>query len=427
MRILFVHSNFPAQFRDLAPALAADPANEVVFATAEPKGQIEGVRKVYLPALTWKGGQVHRYLREFERAVVNGQAAFRLAQQLRHEGFVPDLIYGFSGWGHTFFLKDAFPEAALVTYHDWFYRPRGSNGDFFPDRPMTADRACLFRVRNIPALLDAASADWGVVTTEWQLSQFPADLWAGLSLLHDGIDTGWFHPHAHGRDRFHHPAAPLPPDAELVTYATRGMEPYRGFDVFLRAVELLIRRRPKLHVVIAGEDRIVYGSPPSGGGTWKTHLLDTLDLPAERVHFTGPLPRADLRSLLRAGHAHVYLSAPFIPSWSLFEAMACGALVVGSDTEPVAELVVDGHNGLLAPFFDHDALARRLGEALDNQEALAPLRAHAAATISDRYALADLLPRQIRMLHQVLARTPAPAIEGSVAGRLPEIAVPGGR
>lgn len=414
MRILFVHANFPAQFRDLAPALAADPANEVVFATTEPRGQLDNVRKVYLQAPRWQRDGVHRYLREFERAVVNGQTAFRLALQLRSEGFVPDLIYGFSGWGHTLYLKDAFPEAKLVCYYDWYYRPRGSNGDFFPDRPMTPDRACLFRVRNAPALLDLASSDWGVVTTEWQLSQFPRDALGGLSLLHDGIDTGWFTPQPGAR--FSHVG--LPADAELITYATRGMEPYRGFDTFLRALELVLRKRPRAHAVIAGEDRIVYGSPPPGGASWKTHLLDQLDLPADRVHFTGPLAREDMRQLLRSSHAHVYFSAPFIPSWSMFEAMACGALLVGSDTAPVTELVVDGVNGLLSPFFDHEGLAHRLDEALANQERFAPLRAAAERTIVERYALADLLPRQLRMLDQVLAGAEPLAIEGSVAGRL---------
>jgi len=418
VRILFLHDNFPGQFRDLAPALAK-AGHEVVFGTSEPNGELPRVRKAYFGRRREPSRQLHRYLVDLERAVLSGQGAYRMAKRLEAEGFVPDVVYGHSGWGSTLYMKDAFPDAKLICYFDWYYRPRGANGDFFPQWPMNADRGCFFRARNATSLLDLAHCDWGVVTTEWQLSQYPRDALGKLSLLHDGIDTGFWRPEADGRRaRYVHRGLDLGAP-ELVTYGTRGMDPYRGFDVFLRAVELLHRRRPQLVAAVAGDDRIPYGSKPPEGSSWKEYMLGQLDLDRSRIHFLGAVPKLAMRQLLRAGHAHVYFSAPFIPSWSLFEAMSTGALVVGSRTAPCEELITDGHNGLLSDFFDHVELADRIEEAIERQAELAPLRETARATIDDeRFALRSVLARQIRLIDDVRRGAGPTEIEASVADRV---------
>ena len=142
VRILFLHNNFPAQFRDLAPALAAIPGNEVVFATQEESRELPGVRKVRWDP-TARLGRAHNYLNELDNAVLHGQGFFRLALALRRQGFVPDVVYGHSGWGSTMFVKDAYPEAKLISYFDWYYRARGANGDFFPERLSSIQKIIL--------------------------------------------------------------------------------------------------------------------------------------------------------------------------------------------------------------------------------------------------------------------------------------------
>ena len=414
MRALFVHNNFPAQFRDLAPALAAEPGNDVVFATQEPLRTLPGVRKVAWQTAR-RGKQIHPYLRVLGDAVAEGQGALRMAAALRRDGFVPDVVIGHSGFGPTLFLREAFPEAKFIGYFDWYHKARGTNGDFFPDRPINIDGACRYHLMNAPSWLDLLQCDHGIVTTEWQLEQFPDAFRGKLSLLHDGIDTEHFRPQA--GQRFAIPGLDLSGVHELVTYATRGLEPYRGFPQFLAAVQILLRERPRTHVVIAGDERHFYSWSPPGGTTWKQHVLAKLDLDERRVHFTGQLEPPHMLKLLQASDVHVYLTAPFIPSWSLFEAMATGCLVVASATPPVREVMTDGETGLLVNFFDHEALAARVAWALDHRDDCQPLRRAARQTVVERVDLRRILPRQRKLIDDVLAGRPPNEVEASVAGR----------
>jgi glycosyltransferase involved in cell wall biosynthesis len=401
MRVLFLHPNFPAHFRDLAPALAADPANEVVFATQERERALPGIRKVAYGSNREVRDQTHPYLHATEEAVLAGQGGYRAGLRLRAEGFVPDLVIAHSGWGQSLYLPDLFPDARFIGYFEWFYRPHGSNSDFLPEADVGIDEACRIRMRNSPILLDLVACDWGIVSTPWQLAQFPEVFHAKLSVVHEGIDTHAFSP-APGT-RFAVEGLDLSDVDELVTYATRGLEPYRGFPTFMRAVELVLRRRPRAHVVIGGEDRAAYGSPPPGGGTWKEHMLAELDVDRSRVHFVGLLPPPQMLQLLRASAAHVYSTVPFIPSWSLFEAMAAGCMVVGSATPPVTEVLAHGRNGLLFDFFDHEALADRLCAVLDDPAGHERLRAAARASIVERYDVKAALASQLRLIDAVMA------------------------
>ncbi|MFN0089166.1 MAG: glycosyltransferase [Acidimicrobiales bacterium] len=407
MRILFLHTNFPGQYRDLAPALAADPANEVVFGTGQPKHELPGVRKAPFSPHRAADAEVHPYLAPLDRAVLNGQAAFRLCRRLADEGFVPDVVCAHTGFGAGMYVRDAFPAAKLVCYFDWYYRTRGADISFLggPDEFDEQDRRARIHTRNAPALMDLAEADWGMVTTWWQLRQHPEVFWPKISLIHDGIDTDFFAPAPGTRMRLAN--LDLSHEDEVITYATRGMEQYRGFPEFMRALELLQKRRPRLHAVIAGEDIVAYGRQ-APGGSWKRHLLERLDLDLSRVHFVGAVTPEDMRTLLRASRAHVYLTVPFIPSWSLFEAMSTGALVVGSRTAPVEELIDDGVHGLLVDFFDHEALAERIVEAIEAPDGGAGLRAAARARIVDHFDLRRIcLPLQLELIHAVVeGRTP---------------------
>lgn len=412
MRILFIHPNFPAQFRYLAAALGNNPANQVVFATRNerPEWVIPGVRKLVIPARADADTKSSSPLaRGFETAVRNGEDTARALSGLKSEGFVPDIIYGHSGWGMTMFLKDIFLDAAFLAYCEWFYRARGSDVDFDPTEAPTWSTAAAVRARNAPILLDLESCDMGCSPTAWQRAQFPREFQPKIAQIHDGIDTGYFRPLAEQDGPLELPGVDLSGAREIVTYATRGMEPYRGFPQFMEAAAILLKERPGCHVVVAGEDRVCYGKRLPGGQSYKQQALERLNPDMSRLHFSGALPYGLYRRLLQASDVHVYLTRPFVLSWSLLESMACGCLVVASDTQPVREVLRHELNGLLTPFFSPDQLAATVNEALNRKEDLRPLRQSARATIEQRFALKRLMPEHLKLMQSVLGRRKARA------------------
>jgi glycosyltransferase involved in cell wall biosynthesis len=400
MRVLFLHRNFPAQYRHVAAALAADKANQVVFGTRDSDGDIPGVTRVLFTPTRGVRPETHPYLRSTEEAVLDGQAVFRVCAQLREQGFVPDLVCAHSGWGPGLYAKDVFPKSKLLVYFEWYYHGRGGDADFIDPQAMDDDTACRIRTRNAPLLLDLADCDRGICPTAFQRDQFPAVFHPKLTVLHDGIDTDYFTP-APGT-KLVLPKLDLSGAAEIVTYATRGMEPYRGFPQFMRAAALLLKRRPGLHIVVAGNDTVAYSRKLPAGQSYKQQALDELgDADLSRLHFTGALPYGQYLQLLRASAAHIYLTVPFVLSWSLLESMAAGCVVVGSDTAPVREVIENGRNGLLVDFFSPEAIAAQVIWALDHRREAEKIRAAARDFIVQHYALADLLPRQIALLREV--------------------------
>jgi glycosyltransferase involved in cell wall biosynthesis len=418
MRILFLHTNFPGQYRHLAHLLAGS-GHQVVFATANPEGSLAGVEKRLFKAHRAVRQDIHHYVRPLEHAVLNGQASVRAMLQLKREGFAPDVVCAHSGWGAGQYVKDVFPESGLVGLFEWYYRPHGSDVDFLREAPITDDDLLRIRTKNAPILLDLVAADRRVAPTHWQRRQFPDLFQREIEVLHDGIDTEYFSPLAGARlqiARFD-----LRHVDEIVTYVARGMEPYRGFPEMIKAAALLQARRPRLHVVVVGADRVAYGRPLPAGQTYKQKLLaETPGLDLERIHFTGLLPFTEYRQVLRASSVHLYLTVPFVLSWSMLEAMASGCLVVGSRTPPVEEAIEDGVNGLLVDFADVEAIAAGIEAALDDPAGMAPLRRAARRTVVERYDLQRLLPRHLEILAEAaaVAKPVQPVQAASLSSRL---------
>lgn len=403
MRILFLHPNFPSQFWRFAQLIAANPRNEVIFCTNRADGEIPGVRKVLFETPREPAEQTHAYLRGYERAILQGQAAYRALAEEKKRGFRPDIVYGASGWGTTLFMRDLFPRARFLGNFEWYYHAHGSDTDFDPADPPTPDEEARLRIKNSPILVDLAACDGGTCATRWQHRQFPREFQPKLEVIHEGVDTKYFAPAGPETPRtLESIGLDLAAMPEIVTYATRGMEPYRGFPQFIEAVHRLLAARPRCHVVIAGQDRVAYGASRTDGKTYKQDLLERFPLDPARVHFTGLLPYGDYRRLLQASHAHVYLTWPFVLSWSTLEAMATGCLVIGSRTPPVEEVITHEHNGLLVDFFDVDALVTTLEGALDNPAAHAEIRQRARETIRLHYNLRDCLNRRSRWLARFL-------------------------
>jgi glycosyltransferase involved in cell wall biosynthesis/parvulin-like peptidyl-prolyl isomerase len=400
MRILFLHPNFPAQFRHVAAALAKDSRHQVVFGTARREGHLPDVHKAIYNSSREARSQTHHYVRPLENAVLQGQAVYRLAEQLKRRGFVPDVVYGHSGWGPTLLMKDIFPNSKLLCYFEWFYHAHGSDADFDPTEPLTADDEARIRIKNAPILLDLYSCDRGLSPTYWQHQQFPPEYRSKITVRHDGIDTDFFCPKPGAKLVLPRINLDLSHAKELVTYVARGMEPYRGFPQFIEAVALLQQRRPESHVVIVGENRVAYGKTLPDGKTYKEEILKKFALDLDRIHFTGWLPYPEYLQVLQASSAHVYLTRPFVLSWSMLESLSAGCLVVGSRTAPVTEVIQDGVNGLLADFFSPQEICDRLEEALKHPERMAAIRVKARETTQQRYDLSQLLPKHLQWIQQ---------------------------
>ena len=397
MKVLFAHQNMPGQFGHLAQALAREPGSTVLFATQRKDRELPGVGKLpYEPArAATEGG--HHYLRLIEEAVLNGQAVARVMMALKDKGFEPDVIVGHPGWGETLFAKDIFPRSGLVAYCEFFFQA-DSGLVVGADTAATLDQKLRTRVENAHLLLALDACDRGWSPTAWQQSRFPELYRPKIDVVFDGVDTERLRPGPAARFVLPDGQA-LTAGDEIITYVSRGLEPQRGFPQFARALPAVLKARPGAQVVIAGEDKPYYGARPAPDDSWRALVEREGVIDPSRVHFVGRIPYDRYVALLQVSSVHVYLTTPFVLSWSFFEAMAAGCLVVGSRSAPVLELLRDGVNGLTTSFDDPRLIAEDIVRALVHPGA-ADLRRAARATILERYSLAQCLPKQVDILRR---------------------------
>ncbi|NTW55568.1 MAG: glycosyltransferase [Chlorobiaceae bacterium] len=404
MNFLFVHQNFPGQFRHVAAALAGMPGHRVV-AIGE-SANLKN-RPTLHPAITVVGYQpkqggspgTHHYLREYEGAVRRGQEVARTAIGLKEKGFLPDVVVSHPAWGESMFLRDVFPKARHVTYFEYFYQATGGDVGFDPEYPSTFDDRCRVRVKNTTQLLALESADDGISPTTWQKRRYPEEFRRKIRVIHEGIDTSIVCPDSSATLEIE--GLRLKKEDRIITYVGRNLEPYRGFHVLMRTLPLIQERCPGSRIVIVGGDDVSYGKKPPAGKTYRSIYTEELHSQVDwsRVHFTGRLPYSHYLNVLRVSSAHVYLTYPFVLSWSMLEAMAAGCLVVGSSTAPVQEVVRHGENGLLVDFFDKEQLSRAVGEAVNNPARFEEIRRNARKTAVERYDLKTrCLPEMLRFL-----------------------------
>ena len=400
MRVLISHTNFPSQFRRLGPALV-DQGHEVIFLSKNREWHapdpVLGMRVITYETHRSGGGEaLHPYLRRFESCVLEGQAVFRCCQQLREEGWIPDWILNHVGFGNGLYLSDAFPEAKRIGLFEWYYRAVGADVDFLKRAPVEPDRALRLRTWNAQTLLELADCDLGVVPTHWQRHQFPEHLASKLQVIHEGIDVDTLA--ALECSLGHkHDVLPNDLDIEVVTYVSRGFEEYRGFPQAMQALAMLQQRRPSLHVLIVGADVVAYGSQRPDGRSWGDWAKQDLSLDPVRTHWLGSLQTEDYHRVLACSDVHLYLTVPFVLSWSLLEAMAAGCCIVASDTAPVREVLSDGETGVLVDFFSSEGQADAI-EALLNSDDRRKSLADAARRASSAYDCKEGLQAWIRLM-----------------------------
>ena len=405
MKVLLVHQNYPGQFLHLAPELRRRGHQVLVLTDAKNTQTGEGNIVRYRhdapavdPAQTRLG---RKYTTMSDRGVTVARAAQTLKQR---DGYVPDVIFGHSGWGETLFLKEVWPTVKLVVYAEFYYRGIGADVGFDPEFGSAGfDQIMIAQGRAAHLAHAIVHADLAVSPTHWQAGTHPEVLRSRVHVVHDGVDTDAVRPD---------PAAfvDLPGGRriragdEVLTFVNRNLEPYRGYHIFMRALPDILGERPDAQVVIVGGDGVSYGAAPKDRTGWKDVFLDEVRdrLDLSRVHFLGKVPYSTFKALMQVTRVHAYLTYPFVLSWSMLEAMAAGAVVVGSRTAPVEEVISDGVNGRLIDFFDVAGWSRTLSDCLARPEGQATLSAAARKTVVKGYDLKTVcLPQMVALIESL--------------------------
>ncbi|MBX9626687.1 MAG: glycosyltransferase [Gemmataceae bacterium] len=402
MHVLFAHQNFPAQFGPVGGRMAA-AGHRVTFASRTGDGRIPGVERLKFDTAGGATAQTNFFSRTFENMAWHSQglyAALKARPDIR-----PDLVVAHSGFLSPLPLRDLYPGVPVVSYFEYFYHAANSDMDFRPDDKPADEVKTRARFRNAGLLLDLLNCDAGYSPTGWQRDRLPAEFRPKVRVIFDGVDTAVWKPVPQATPRRAGSFA-APEGKKVVTYAARGLEAMRGFDIFMRFAKLLYTRRDDVHFVVIGQDKVFYGGDEgkTGGKTFKEWVLaqDSYDL--SRFTFLPPVKPEVLAEFFSLSDLHVYLTVPFVLSWSLLDALACGATVLASDTPPVREVVDHGRNGLLAPFFEPEAMAGLADRALSDPAGHRHLREGGMETVRSAYSLDVCLPQLVGFYEEVAGR-----------------------
>ncbi|MBK1648040.1 glycosyltransferase [Rhabdochromatium marinum] len=432
MNIALIHHRFPGQFVYLARKVSGNSKYQLIAITSqnhsnqgasrsqESQRHLNVTDPMILPPPTG-GGKGHNLcllyqshcptahqssdpaIARYAAEVHNGREVARRLQALKQRGLIPDIAVAHLGWGEALYVKDVFPDCPLLGYCEYYYQAQGA--DFGFDREFSTrngpEDEWRVRSQNASLLLSLSAMDYGISPTPWQRSLFPPEYQGKIEVLHEGVDTDRIVPCPSAS--FELPDGRiLHKDQEIVTYSTRNLEPYRGFHQFLRAAAELCRRRPDCLILIAGGDGVSYSPRLPRGQTYRERLLRDVEIDQNRVLFLGTLPFARYVQLLQVSAVHVYLTVPFVLSWSLLDAMAAEAIVIASNTAPVRDLIVDGYNGLLVDFFSPRKIADRIGTVLDHPERFIPLGRAARQHVIEHYQARTSVARYERIMQDLV-------------------------
>lgn len=388
MNLLLLHPNFPGQFKLLTKALSLREGWQLVAVGNGERSEAEvgHLNYFHYNHPTGPAEATFPVAQDFAEHARTGKTVADVLTRLRVHGFQPDVILAHPGWGDAMFAREVFPEAKLIAYLEYFYNTRHCDLDFDPEFPPASIDMRYVPMRNATNLMAFAAASRCITPTPWQASLFPQPIRSQLHVLHEGIDTAHVMPNPYASFQLPNGATLTRAD-EVVTYVSRSLEPYRGFHIFMRSLPELMRQRPKAQFLLVGREDVSYGRRHPSGKPWKSVMLDEVgaELDQSRIHFLGNLAYDDYLDLLRISSVHVYLTYPFVLSWSFLEAMACGCTIIGSGTGPVLDVLKDGENGRTVGFFDKAALIDTICELLDDPAQRERLSRRARETVVENY------------------------------------------
>ena len=412
MRILFIHQGFPGQFIHLIRELIS--RNHEIWTITKKQNKpifLQGVKVLYYVISRGNADNIHHLSKEIESKTIRGEAVAQQAFKLKNSNKDPDIIIGHPGWGEMLFLQDIWPDIPQIHYNEFYYGVKGTDNDFdggieeVKNKWLDKARA---RMKNAHILSGLNTMTRGISPTYFQQKLLPEWAQYKTDVVHEGIDTEWLKPNDEAFllvTDSNNRTVRLTTDSPVITFINRTFEPYRGIHVFLEAVKKLQEINPYAIVLLVGKDQpnVSYGKNRPDGIGWLSYLskYHGKNLDWNRIYYLGQVPHKVLRNVYQISAAHVYLSYPFVLSWSMLEAMSCGALVIASDTAPVKEIITDQSNGLLVPFKNHEMLASMLNEAVSSRERFRQLRIKARKTIISKYKLDLCIQRQIEIINSV--------------------------
>lgn len=410
MKILFIHQNFPGQFKFLGPALVKEGHKVFALAIRDKTVKWKGIDVIsYQPARA-TSKEIHPWISDFETKVIRAEAVYRKLLELKEKGLNPDLIVAHPGWGESLLVKNIWPSVKLGIYCEFHYAASGLDTGFDPEFPANEDAGCRMQFRNLNHLLHSSIADAAISPTKFQADTYPESFRTKIEVIHDGVDTKMLCPDEQASVRLGNGRV-LNKDSEVVSFVNRNLEPYRGYHIFMRALPDLLSARPKADILIVGGIDVSYGSSPKEG-SWKDHFLNEVreqhpESDWSRVHFLGHIPYDQYLSVLRVAKVHVYLTYPFVLSWSLLEAMSVGTAIVASDTGPVREVIQDRITGRMVDFFDAKEISKVTVELLANKAERDKLAAKARQYVIENFDLHSVcLPAQLEWVHSLDRKEP---------------------
>ena len=407
MHVLFVHQNFPGQYQHVVNALAKSNTIKITSLSIQDcsTGIPANVTSLRYGLNRGNAPNIHPWAIETETKVIRGEACARAAYQLSQKGYKPDLICAHPGWGESLFLREIWPDSPILHYQEFFYKTVDSDLDFDPEFQKKNDWENSSKVvmKNASMLLALEASSWNITPTQFQKSTFPSYWQQSISVIHDGINTQIACPKRVKEELVLSNELHIKQGDPIVTFINRTLEPYRGAHSFIRAIPKILRLHPNAKIVIIGNTKGVSYGRACDNGEWKEQFFGEIEgkYNPQQVYFAGELSYINYIKLMQMSQAHVYLTYPFVLSWSLMEAMSIGCAIVGSSTAPVKELIQDGHNGLLVDFFDYEAIATNVVRLLNDRDLADTLGNNARTTILKDYSLEECLPRQVALMNMV--------------------------
>jgi len=406
MKIMFVHQNFPAQYRELLTWLIDQGGHELVFLTQRKDvKQIAGVRVVtYKPHHT-PADTAYAPSKYWEENCGNGLGVAFACQKLEGQGFRPDIVLGHVGWGELTFLKQVWPDVPIIGYFEYFFLAKGGSVGFDPEFPVNPHTPFLMHARNAVNFANIQTVDLGHSPTEFQRQTFPETFHSKIYVKHDGIRTDQLRPNPQASVPLGRLGRAVTRDDEVFTYMARNMEPTRGFHIFMRALPRILEARPNARVIIIGGNETSYGKASTAKGGYREELAREVGTRVDwdRVHFVGKVPFKDYQSIIQVGRCHIYLTVPFVLSWSLLESMSMGATIVASDTAPVREVMTHGKTGMLVDFLKPEALADQVVDVLSDPDGHAHLGPAARAHVVEHFDFETrCLPEHIARINSLV-------------------------